>query len=86
LRFNLEVETEFASGGSETHSAQLVWVYDADAVVSQFASDWERLEARPLTACRASREQSGARARASTVDLSDVRTLVPAFDRNRGSF
>ncbi|MGU3420732.1 FtsK/SpoIIIE domain-containing protein [Methylobacterium sp. D54C] len=86
LRFNLEVETEFASGGSETHSAQLVWAYDADAVVSQFASDWERLEARPLTACRASREQSGARARASTVDLSDVSTLVPAFDRNRGSF
>ncbi|MGE8130055.1 FtsK/SpoIIIE domain-containing protein [Methylobacterium sp. NPDC080182] len=86
LRFNLELETDLGSGGTDTHSAQLVWVYESDAVVSQFASDWERLETRPLTTCRASREQSGARARASTIDLSDVRTLVPAFDRDRGSF
>jgi S-DNA-T family DNA segregation ATPase FtsK/SpoIIIE len=86
LKFVLELEVELTAGGSQSYTTQLVWKFNPNTVASEFAEDWSRLEEHPLVFCRASRESLGAKARAKTVDLSDVRTFVPAFGRDRGSF
>lgn len=85
LRFQLELETQDGAGGSSSATAQLVWRYRPDAISSQMADDWERLEANPLLLGRAAREPAFAGHRAGAVDLQDVRSLVPAYDRDRGS-
>lgn len=86
LKFALELETETDTGDIQTSSAQLVWRYEPNAASCQLADDWQRLSQRPFLACRAAREFSGTKAKARTVDLCDVKTFVPAFDRDRGSF
>lgn len=86
LKFALELETETETGGMQSCSAQLVWRYEPNAVACQLVDDWQRLSQKPLLTCRAAREFSGAKAKARTVDLSDVKTFVPAFDWDRGSF
>lgn len=82
LRFQVELET---AGGASSASAQLIWKYRPDAVFSQLADDWERLEANPFLLGRVAREPAYAGRRAGAVDLDDVRSLVPAYDRDRGS-
>src|SRR5690606_30560739 len=82
----LELETETDTGDIQTCSAQLVWQYEPSSAACQLTDDWERLAQHPFLACRAAREFAGAKAKARTVDLSDVKTFVPAFDRDRGSF
>jgi S-DNA-T family DNA segregation ATPase FtsK/SpoIIIE len=86
LKFVVELETETDLGDLQACSAQLIWRYEANAVTSQLAEDWARLERHPLLACRTSREFSNVKARSRTVDLADVKTFVPAYDRDRGSF
>ena len=41
LKFLLELEVALPGGGSETHTAQLMWAYDPSRVSSEFVSDWE---------------------------------------------
>ncbi len=86
LKFTLELETETDTGEIQTCPAQLVWQHEPNSVACQLTDDWERLTQHPFLACRATREFAGARGKARTVDLSDVKTFVPAFDRDRGSF
>ena len=86
LKFTLELETETDTGDIQTCSAQLVWQYEPSSAACQLTDDWQRLTQRPFLACRAAREFAGIKAKARTVDLSDVKTFVPAFDRDRGSF
>ena len=86
LKFVLELETQTDTGASVTCSTQIVWKFEPTAVSSQLADDWSRLSEHPMVVCRASREFAGAKSRAKTVDLADVKTFVPAYDRDRGSF
>ncbi|OFV84187.1 MAG: hypothetical protein A2W26_09485 [Acidobacteria bacterium RBG_16_64_8] len=86
LKFLLELEVELPTGGSQTYSTQLIWKFNPNTVVSQFYDDWSRLLEHPLVLCRANRELISAKGRFQTVDLSNVRTFVPAYDRDRGSF
>ena len=86
LKFVLELETVTSAGDVQSCSAQLVWRYAPNVASCQLADDWQRLTRHPLLFCRAAREFSGAKARAKTVDLADVKTFVPAYDRDRGSF
>jgi S-DNA-T family DNA segregation ATPase FtsK/SpoIIIE len=86
LKFVLELETQADTGASVTCSTQIVWKFEPIAVSSQVADDWARLLDHPMVVCRTSREFVGAKTRAKTVDLADVKTLVPAYDRDRGSF
>jgi len=86
LRFVLELETETDTSDIQTCSAQLIWRFEPNSASCQLAEDWERLARQPLIFCRAAREFSSTKARAKTVDLSDVKTFVPAYDRDRGSF
>ena len=86
LKFTLELETETDTGDIQTCSAQLVWQYEPRSADCQLSDDWERLAQHPFLACRATREFAGAKAKTRTVDLSDVKTFVPAFAQGRGSF
>lgn len=86
LKFVLELEIETDTGDVQTCSTQLVWRYQSNAATCQLAEDWKRLVLHPLVFCRAARELSGAKTRATTIDLQDVKTFVPAYDRDRGSF
>jgi S-DNA-T family DNA segregation ATPase FtsK/SpoIIIE len=86
LKFVLELEVELATGGSQSYSTQLVWKFNPATVASEFCDDWSRLEEHPLVLCRAAREAINMKGRFQTVDLSNVRTFVPAYDRDRGSF
>ena len=86
LKFVLELEVELPTGGGQSYTTQLIWKFNPNAVASEFSDDLSRLEEHPLVFCRASRESFGAKARSQTVDLSNVRTFVPTFGRDRGSF
>ena len=86
LKFVLELETEQLSGGTQTYSTQLIWKFSPSTVASQFTEDWSRLEEHPLVYCRATRELVSGKGRFQTVDLSNVKTFVPAYDKDRGSF
>ncbi len=85
LRFQIELETHGPTGDTSIVSAQLIWRYQPDNIASQFVDDWERLEAHPLLLGRAAREAAFAGRRAGAVDLDNVRSLVPTYDRDRGS-
>lgn len=86
LKFVVELETTTEGGSVQACSSQLVWRFAANAVTSQLADDWQRLSGHPLLMCRAAREFTGHKAQSKAIDLSDVRTFVPAYDRDRGSF
>lgn len=86
LKFTLELDVELPGGTSASSSVQLIWKFDPGTVVSQSYDDWTRIAAHPLTACRANRALISTKGRFQTVDLSNVQTFVPVFDRDRGSF
>jgi len=86
LRFTLELEVSQSSKDIQSFSAQLVWKYDPATVASQLDDDWSRLQQHPLVYTRASRDMAAARGRPKSVDLADARTLLPVYDRDRGSF
>lgn len=85
LRFHLDFETETTTGSTLTTSTQLVWRYEPRMIASQFVDDWSRLESHPFSLGRTSREPAAPGRRAGAIDLGEVRTLVPAYDRDRGS-
>lgn len=86
LKFSLEMETTDADGGSTPPAqAQLIWKYRPFVISSQLTDDWERLEDHPFVLPRAGREPGAGGQRSGAIDLSDIKTLIPAFDRDRGS-
>jgi len=86
LKFLIELEVTLDSGGSEKYATQMIWKYNSDTVSSQFANDWNRLIEHPFIHCVANRETLNAKGQFQTVDLSNVRTFVPVFGKDRGSF
>lgn len=86
LKFILELEVDLLIGGTQSYSTQLIWNFNPSTVASQFNEDWSRLEEHPLVFCRTNRELISPKGRYQTVDLSNVKTFVPAFDKDRGSF
>ncbi len=86
LKFVLELEVELETGGTQAYATQLVWRFNPDTVASEFYEDWGRLREHPLVFCRAGRETVSAKGTLQTVDLWNVKTFVPAYDRDRGSF
>jgi len=86
LKFLIELEVTLESGGSEKYATQMIWRYNPETVCSQFADDWSRLVDHPMVYCVANRETLSAKGQFQTVDLSNVRTFVPVFGKDRGSF
>jgi S-DNA-T family DNA segregation ATPase FtsK/SpoIIIE len=86
LKFILELEVEVSTGGTQSYSTQLLWKFDLNAVSSQLVDDWDRLAENSLVRCHALQEPISARGTLQTVDLSNIKTFVPAYGRDRGSF
>jgi S-DNA-T family DNA segregation ATPase FtsK/SpoIIIE len=86
LKFVLELEVELPTGGTQSYMTQLIWKFNPNNASSQFVDDWSRLIEHPLVLCRANREAVSSKGTLQTVDLSNVKTFVPTYDRYRGSF
>lgn len=86
IKFLITLEADLVTGGTEQYSAQLVWKFNPETVASEFVQDWTRLKEYPLRFCRANRETTSSKGTYQTVDLSNVKTFLPVYDRDRGSF
>jgi S-DNA-T family DNA segregation ATPase FtsK/SpoIIIE len=86
LNFYVELEIETVTGATERYSNQFIWRFNPLWVASELASDWERLASHPLVRCQADREPTNSKGAAQSVDIWNVRTLMAAYDRDRGSF
>jgi DNA segregation ATPase FtsK/SpoIIIE, S-DNA-T family len=86
LKFLLELEIELDAGGSQKYSTQMLWKFNPSTVASEFADDWSRLAEHPLVRSTAHREPLSSKGQFQSVDLSDVKTFVPAYGKDRGSF
>jgi DNA segregation ATPase FtsK/SpoIIIE, S-DNA-T family len=86
LKFYVELQFETASGATEAYSNQFIWRFNPQWASSEFAEDWGRLTTHALVMCRADREPTNTKGAAQSVDLWNVRTLMAAYDRDRGSF
>lgn len=86
IKFILELEVEFEGGGTQKYSTQMLWKFNPNTVVSEFAQDWLRLTLHPFVRCTAHREPLSSKGQFQSLDLSDVKTFVPAYGKDRGSF
>jgi S-DNA-T family DNA segregation ATPase FtsK/SpoIIIE len=98
LKFTIELQMDSVmdgqASGSTNSLTQLIWNFAPNKATREFAPDWDRLVAyttgtspvAPMVLCTAGREAISAKGRFQSVNLSDVRTLTPAFGQNRGSF
>lgn len=86
IKFILTLEVDLLAGGVERYSTQVIWKFSPETVASEFVHDWSRLKAHPLVVCRANRETTSSKGTYQTVDLSNVKTFLPVYDRDRGSF
>ena len=86
LKFILEVETTTTEGAVETSSSQLIWKFTPASVASQFVNDWKRLQKNSLVRCATDLDPISAKGVYQSVNLSDVKTFVPSYDRSKGSF
>jgi DNA segregation ATPase FtsK/SpoIIIE, S-DNA-T family len=85
IKFTVTLESESLRGVTDQASAQFIWRYDPRWITSGLVGDWGRLASCPLVFCRASRERTSAKGVQQSVDLRDVRTLMAAYGRERGS-
>ena len=85
LKFYLELEVINSNNSANTFTKQLIWKFYPSAITSECYSDWERVSEHPLLQCRAIRELVGTKGKYQSIDLRDVRTLLPSFDKDRGS-
>lgn len=85
IKFLLELEVQLSTGSTEIFFKQLVWIYDPNAIASEFPGDWSRLAQNPLVGCRVNREPVSGKGRYQSLDLRSVRTLYPAYGQDRGS-
>ena len=85
IKFYLDLEVKLSQGTTETYSKQLIWKFNPNAISSELYQDWERLKENPLVRCQAYREMVSGKGRFQSIDLKDVKTLLPTFDKDRGS-
>jgi len=86
LKFVLSLEVELAKGGTDIYYSQLVWKFNPSEVTSEFVDDWSRLRDHALVYCRVTRKVQGSKGYAQVVDLSNVKSLMPVYGQNSGSF
>ena len=74
-------------GGTQSYATQLLWKFNPNTVVERSSTTTgRRLVEHPLVSAAHSREPVSTKGTLQTVDLSNVKTFVPAYDRDRGSF
>ena len=55
-------------------------------MASEFVADWKRLQKNALVRCQTDLDPISSKGIYQAVDLANVKTFVPSYDRNRGSF
>lgn len=85
IKFYLDLEVKLSQGTTDKYSKQLVWKFNPNAIASELFPDWERLVKNPFVRCEAQRELVSGKGRFQSIDLEDVRTLLPSYDKDRGS-
>jgi S-DNA-T family DNA segregation ATPase FtsK/SpoIIIE len=85
IKFTVALESENADSISDHGHTQFIWRYDPKWITSGLIGDWDRLVNCPLAICRASRERTSSKGAVQSVDLRNVRTLMAAYGRERGS-
>lgn len=85
IKFYLDLEVKLSQGTTEKYSKQLIWKFNPNAISSELFPDWERLVKNPFVRCEAQRELVSGKGRFQSIDLEDVRTLLPSYDKDRGS-
>ncbi len=85
LKFYLDLDVKLSQGTTEKYSKQLIWKFNPNAISSELFPDWERLAKNPFVRCEAQRELVSGKGRFQSIDLEDVKTLLPSYDKDRGS-
>lgn len=85
IKFYLELEIELSQGTQQTFQKQLIWKYNPNAISSELHNDWSRLQKNPFLKCQANRESISGKGKLQSIDLENVMTLLPTYDRDRGS-
>jgi S-DNA-T family DNA segregation ATPase FtsK/SpoIIIE len=85
IRFFFELDVKLSNGTEENYAKQLVWKFNPNAISSELFHDWTRLAKHPLVRCTAIRELVSGKGRFQSIDLRNVRTLLPTYDNDRGS-
>lgn len=91
VKFYLNLEVETPQGTLDTYSKQLIWKYNPNAISSEMHEDWGRLAksvdkyGSAIQSCSAHRESVSGKGRFQSINLKDVRTLLPTYDKDRGS-
>jgi DNA segregation ATPase FtsK/SpoIIIE, S-DNA-T family len=86
IKFFLELEVESTNGNLSTISKQLIWKFNPNAVPSELHDDWTRLVQNPLVLCNANRAPLSGKGLFQSLDLENVKSLVPSFGKDKGSF
>ncbi len=86
LIFFLELEVESITGNVTTYPKQLIWKFNPNAVPSELHDDWSRLVKAPLILCKANRAPLSGKGLFQSLDLENVKSLVPSFGQDKGSF
>ena len=85
IKFYLELDVKLSQGTTITYSKQLIWKFNPNAISSELYPDWGRLVKNPFVRCEAQRELVSGKGRFQSIDLEDVQTLLPSYDKDRGS-
>lgn len=85
IKFYLDLDVKLSQGTTEKYSKQLIWKFNPNAISSELFPDWERLAKKPFVRCEAQRELVSGKGRFQSIDLEDVKTLLPSYDKDRGS-
>ena len=85
LKFVIRLEFDTISNVTDHAEAQFIWRYNPQWVACEFVDDWDRVAAHPFVLCRTDREPTSSKGTGQSVDLSNVRTLMAAHGRDRGS-
>ncbi|HET9898959.1 MAG TPA: FtsK/SpoIIIE domain-containing protein [Streptosporangiaceae bacterium] len=85
IKFTVILQFETIGGVTDQALAQFIWRYDPKWITSGLVGDWDRLSQCPLVIGRANRERTSSKGSVQSVNLRDVRTLMAAYGRERGS-
>lgn len=85
LKFYFDLTVTLSNGDSASFTKPFTWVFNPNAITTEFVDDWERLTQHPLVRCSATRETSSSKGRYVPINLRDSSGLRPSFDKDRGS-
>lgn len=84
LKFYVTLDCK-AGTVTDSYTTQIIWTFNPNSILSQYAYDLERLAKHPLLVSHVSRETVSKKGKLQAVDLDDVSTLHGAYRKDGGS-